>query len=548
MNKLLLLMTFILISNITFSQISENSSKNRLIVKLKPKSNIDLNKVTIDQKFKHNELDKLNKKNKVQSIELSGNKKNKDTYILTFESEQDITNLIKAYENTNLFEYVESDFIGTGGGDLVKLQTIPIDTYFSRQYGLVNNGTFSYSLAKDDADIDMELGWDIEQGDSSVIVAILDSGAKMDHPEFSGRIWNNSKETLNNIDDDNNGYIDDINGWDFVNKENNPTDDHGHGTNIAGIVGANANNGIGYSGIDWNCKLMIGKILDANNSGLYSNWTEAIYYAVDNGAKVINMSVGGSGFSTTMQNAINYAYNKGVTVVACMMNTNNNVTYYPAGYQNTIAVGATNPNDERSSPFPWSATSGSNYGSHIDVVAPGNYIFGLYHLSNTNFNSYWSGTSQAAPAVTGLCSLLLAQNSNRTPDQIRNIVQNTAQDQVGKASEDIVGFDIYSGYGRINARQALLQSSLSTNLLNSDNLNLYIFPNPFTNDININSKIPFKSIIIHNLLGAEIYKKENIENLNFLTLDFSNFEIGLYMISILNENKQIIISKKILKK
>jgi hypothetical protein len=98
MNKLLLLMTFILISNITFSQISENSSKNRLIVKLKPKSNIDLNKITIDQKFKHNELDKLNKKNKVQSIELSGNKKNKDTYILTFESEQDITNLIKAYE------------------------------------------------------------------------------------------------------------------------------------------------------------------------------------------------------------------------------------------------------------------------------------------------------------------------------------------------------------------------------------------------------------------------------------------------------------------
>ena len=188
---------------------------------------------------------------------------------------------------------------------------------------------------------------------------------------------------------------------------------------------------------------MIGKILDENNSGYYSWWTDAIYYAVDNGAKVINMSVGGSGFSSSMKDAIDYAYNNGVTVVACMMNENNNTTFYPAGYQNTIAVGATNPNDERSAPFFWSTTSGSNYGNHIDVVAPGNYIYGLNYQSDTNYNSYWGGTSQAAPLVTGLSSLLLAQDADKTPDDIRSIIRNTAEDQVGNVSEDISGFDIY---------------------------------------------------------------------------------------------------------
>ena len=428
------------------------------------------------------------------------------------------------------------------------LETVPDDTYFSRQYGLYNNGTFSLSPATNDADIDMELGWDIEQGDQSIIVAVLDSGVNLNHPEFSGRIWGNSNEILNGIDDDNNGYIDDLNGWDFTNNDNNPTDDHGHGTNVTGIIGANSNNTLGYSGVDWNCKLMIGKILDQNNSGLYSWWTEAIYYAVDNGAKIINMSVGGSGFSNSMQEAIDYAYNNGVSVVACMMNNDNNVTYYPAGYQNTIAVGSTNPNDERSSPFFWSATSGSSYGNHIDVVAPGNFIYGLNYQSNINYNSYWGGTSQASPLVAGLSSLLLAQDPTRTPDDIRNIIRNTAEDQVGNSSEDVLGFDIYYGHGRINANQALLQSSLSTNEFYTDNLNLSFFPNPFSNFISINTKVRFKSIIIYNILGVAVYTKENISDSDLLKLDFSNFEKGVYIASILDENNKTIVSKKIIKK
>ena len=545
--KKLFLLIFILFQYGSFAQTTKKINNNRLIIKFKSSIGVEYRIPQSDKKFNHEELDNINKKNRVQSIILSGNKKKKDTYILNFESNQNIDHLIKQYKNSNLFEYVEPDFIGVGGGKKIKLQSIPNDTYFSRQYGLYNDGTFSLSSATNDADIDMDLGWDIEQGDQSIIVAVLDSGIKLDHPEFSGRLWTNPNETLNGIDDDNNGYIDDINGWDFANNDDDPTDDHGHGTNVTGIIGANSNNNLGYSGVDWNCKLMIGKILYENNSGYYSWWTDGIYYAVDNGAKVINMSVGGSGFSSSMKDAIDYAYNNGVTVVACMMNENNNTTFYPAGYQNTIAVGATNPNDERSAPFFWSTTSGSNYGNHIDVVAPGNYIYGLDHQSDTNYNFYWGGTSQAAPLVTGLSSLLLAQDADKTPDDIRSIIRSTAEDQLGNISEDISGFDIYYGYGRVNAYEALLQSSLSINEITNPK-NLSIFPNPVSTFATVNSALKFNTVLIHNILGVEVLKIDNSSQQNFLKIDFSNLERGVYLASLLNDDNTVIVSKKIIKK
>ena len=546
MKKIIFGLICIFVTTVSLSQEYINYSRNQLIIKFKTESNINFKNCLIKQKFNHKELDSLNKELKVQSIKLTGNKKKGNTYILKFKTDQDINQLIKLYQNSNLFEYVEPNYIGAGGGQQGLLQTTPNDTYFSKQYGLFNDGTFTLSTAVNDADIDMDLGWDIEQGDQSIIVAVLDAGAKLDHPEFSGRIFGNSNETLNGTDTDNNGYIDDIEGWDFANNDNDPTDDHGHGTNVAGIIGANTNNNIGYSGVDWNCKLMICKIIDQNNSGLYSWWTDAIYYAVDNGAKIINMSVGGTGFSSTMQTALNYAYNNGVTVIASMGNDNNNTIQYPAGYQYTIAVGSTNANDERSTPFFWSATSGSSYGGHIDVVAPGNFIYGLDYQSNTNYNSYWGGTSQATPLVTGLASLLLAQDPNRLPYDIRTIIRNTAEDQVGNMSEDIFGFDNYYGYGRINAHQALLQFVTNVNESNIEDLELAIFPNPSSEYLFLKSKIDYNEVSMVNMLGIELFRKEVVSNSNLLKIDISDIPKGLYIINISNTDKNTILSNKVI--
>ncbi len=323
-----------------------------------------------------------------------------------------------------------------------------------------------------------------------------------------------------------------------MNVDNDPTDDHGHGTNVGGIIGTKANNDLGYAGVDWHCKLMICKILDANNRGQYAWWTDAIYYAVDNGAKVINMSVGGSGFSAAMQDAVNYAYARNVTIVACMMNYNNSVTYYPAGYINTIAVGATDASDKRVAPFFWSATSGSNFGDHIDVVAPGNYIYGLSHRSNTNYNSYWGGTSQSSPLVAGLTSLLLAQDTSRTTDDIRKIIRETAEDQVGDLTEDKEGYDQYYGYGRVNAHQALLRYEMSAGIETNELSQSIVYPNPASDFLEISNLKNFTKIEVINLEGKMMYQMSLNKAQQNTKIDIKNWTAGAYVVILRDENNE----------
>jgi len=351
-----------------------------------------------------------------------------------------------------LVAYAEPDFIGQGGG----IQSVtPDDTWYGRQWSHDNDGSFNGSAVVD-ADIDLDKAWTYTTGDSSILAVILDSGGKLDHPEFAGRIWTNAAEVPGDgIDNDGNGRVDDVQGWDFANDDSDPTDDQGHGTNVGGILGATGDNATGYAGVDWHCQLMFGKILNDQNSGFYSWWTSGIYYAVDQGADVINMSVGGASYSQAMKGAVNYAYQNGVIIVACMMNFDNSVPQYPATYANTIAVGATDVNDHRVSPFFWSVSSGSNYGPHIDLSAPGNYIYGLKYDSNTNYGTYWGGTSQATPLVAGVASLLKGIDRSLDTDSIRSILRFTAQDMVGDVAEDLPGFDDYHGAGRLNANLAL---------------------------------------------------------------------------------------------
>ncbi len=513
---------------------------NQIILKLKNEVKFSKNTVLKKNQIGNIQIDFINKKHRVESVtkQKLGKLSKQYIYIIKFPINTDIDKIIKDYYDSKKIEYAEPDFIGHGAG---KTSLAPNDANYQNQWGLKNNGTFSNSISG--ADIDMENAWGITQGSSNVTVAVLDSGAKLDHPEFTGRIWNNSDEIPNNgIDDDNNGNIDDIQGWDFVNIDNLPIDDHGHGTNVAGIIGANGNNNIGYAGVDWNCKLMILKVLDNTNSGFYSWWASAIYYAVDNGAKVINMSLGGLDSSTTIQNAINYANTNNVSVVVCMMNTNSNVNYYPAALNGVIAVGSTNSNDRRSNPFFWSATSGSNFGNHISVVAPGNFIYGLNHLSNTNYNNYWGGTSQATPYVTGLASLLISQNSNITPQQIKTIIENSAEDQVGNPVEDVLGWDQYYGRGRINAFEALKLNLLSTTSFENSNDNLFkIFPNPAKNNFTVSFPLNTDEVNIYNSLGQFILSKK-IQNLTSTNIEI--LKTGVYFVNIKNESTSV--TKKII--
>jgi thermitase len=363
----------------------------------------------------------------------------------------DILSAVHSYENDFHVVSAEPDYTGYGFAS-------PNDPSYKLQWGLSNNGSNPTGHpGKAGADIHAQKAWDIQKGSSTIVVAVLDTGTDWDHPDLSARIWSNTDEIAGNgIDDDHNGYIDDTRGWDFANNDNNPMDDHGHGTVNTGIIGADTNNGVGIAGVDWHCRLMPVKVLNQNNWGLYSWWASGLQYAADNGADVISMSMGGTASDSTLKAAVDYAYGLNCVICVSMGNDNSNTVYYPAAYPNVIAVGAVDTDDTRCVPPDWEdfdmPNGGSNYGNHIDVVAPGNWIYST--VWNDNYQ-YWAGTSMAAPYVSGLAALLFAQRPSLTNAQVYQIITSTADDQVGKPSEDTLGWDRYYGYGRINAERAL---------------------------------------------------------------------------------------------
>lgn len=517
--RLVLIFITALITTNCFSQ-ENNFSQNEVIATVK---------ATYKSKIftKNKRLKKINDSLKLESATIIGNKKTKRTLLLKFKHNVAVKAIIEVYKKTGLFDYVEPNYIGKGHG---VFQTTPNDALFlNRQWSHVNNGNFSLSPATNDADIDTDLAWDITQGDPNLIVAVLDSGLKLDHPEFSGRL---------------------VAGYDFVNNDSDPTDDHGHGTNVAGIALAKGNNTIGYAGVNWNSKIMICKILDDTGSGFYSWWADAIYFAVDNGAKVINLSAGGFGASTLLEDAVNYAFSNNVSVVVSTGNDNATIEY-PAKYTNAIAVGSTNSNDLRSRPFFWSATSGSNFGAELDFVAPGNFIYGLSHTSNNNYNSYWGGTSQAAPHVTGVISLLLSINPNLTVSQILQILQQSSQDLIGD-SFDILGFDQYYGFGRINAFNAISSPLLSNTDYFTESQKIKLFPNPIgienifsISGLESNVRYTIKVISLDGKVVKEL--KNNLTN-GIVNINTDLMPSGIYLVTIYNVESKLMFNKKVVKK
>ena len=248
----------------------------------------------------------------------------------------------------------------------------PDDTHFNRLWGLHNtaqnvNGT----NGTNDADIDALEAWDVTTGSSDVVVAVIDSGVDVNHPDLAANIWTNPGEIAGNgIDDDGNGKIDDVNGWDFYIDDNDPRDANGHGTHVAGTIAAVGDNAAGVSGVSWSAKIMVLRFLDAWGSGTSSNAIAAIEYATAMGADVINNSWGGGGFNTALKTAIEAS---DVVVVCAAGNNgrnNDSIPYYPSSYDsaNLIAVAASDQNDTRA--------SFSNYGAiSVDVAAPGTNIY-----------------------------------------------------------------------------------------------------------------------------------------------------------------------------
>jgi len=338
----------------------------------------------------------------------------------------DILTIVQEYNIDSSVEYAEPNYI-------VKSCGIPNDPYFNEQWSLNNNGQTG---GKEDADIDAVEAWDIETGSEDVIIAIIDSGINYMHPDLIDNIWSNHDEIPDNdIDDDNNGFVDDVIGWDFFNDDSDPMDDNSHGTGCAGIVGAVGNNGIGISGVCWDSKLMPIKSLSSQGAGSIWFLINGILYAADNGADVISMSLGGELVSSSLKDAVDYAFSMGYVLVAAAGNNADDEEFYPAAYDDVIAVSATNYKDKK--------IDASNYGNWIDVSAPGYDIY-TTNLDNNYF--YFSMTSSACPHVSGLAGLLLSQDPTLTNEEVRKII---------RANVDPYDSEYYIGTGRINAYKAL---------------------------------------------------------------------------------------------
>jgi subtilisin family serine protease len=303
--------------------------------------------------------------------------------------------------------------------------------------------------------VDAPAAWNTNTG-AGVIVAVVDTGIDYNHPDIASNVWINKGEIPNNgIDDDHNGYIDDVRGWDFIGatytdpqQSNNPIDGNGHGTHVAGTIAAVGNNGIGVVGVAWNAQVMAVKGLDNSGTGIDSTLGPAILYAANNGADIISASWGSTSYSATIADAITYAYDLGaVIVVAAGNNSEDALNFYPAALPNVITVAASDPYDN--------LASFSNYGSKIDVAAPGVDILSL-QAAGTALGAVvspgymrLSGTSMATPHVSGLAALILSQNATYSNEDVRQVLRVSATD-VGPP-----GYDLSFGYGRINAQAAL---------------------------------------------------------------------------------------------
>jgi len=349
--------------------------------------------------------------------------------LVEFDKNESMLEMLEAFQNDPSVEYVEPNYY-------LHAFAAPNDPSFDLQWGLNN---LSQSGGTLDADINAPMAWDITTGSRNTVVGVIDSGIDYTHPDLALNMWTNSREIPNNnIDDDNNGYIDDIFGINAIDDSGDPFDDDGHGTHVAGILGARGNNGQGIAGVNWQVEIVACKFLVAEDSGLTSDAIKCLDYflalktrAIDPvNIVVTNNSWGGGGFSQELKEAIEAHQDAGILFVVAAGNDGEDIDLipsYPASYElgNIISVAATDDDDQ--------LASFSNFGRFsVDVGAPGVSILSTVPTGNCVSCSpsgygFFSGTSMATPQVAGLAALLYSQDTTRSTTTIRNLILSSGQ-------------------------------------------------------------------------------------------------------------------------
>jgi subtilisin family serine protease len=328
---------------------------------------------------------------------------------------------------------------------ILRASKVPNDIGLSRLWGLRNTGQLGGQVA---ADTSASGAWDISTG-GDVIVAVTDTGIDSRHPDLDGNLWSNPRDPANGIDDDGNNIVDDVHGIDLVSNDGSPDDDSGHGTHVAGIIGAEGNNLIGTVGVNWKVRLMALKFLDDQGMGNTGDAITAIDYAVERGAKVINASWGGPKKNDALDLAIDSAGASGVMFVAAAGNEGADTDFagdaeYPAvsDLPNVISVAASDPEDK--------LLDFSNYGHRtVDLAAPGDEIYSTVprSVSLSGYASY-SGTSMAAPFVSGAAALYWARYPSASLQQVRSALLGTVDVLPAFSGKTVTG-------GRLNLARAL---------------------------------------------------------------------------------------------
>lgn len=297
-------------------------------------------------------------------------------------------------------------------------------------------------------------GWNVEQGDTNVVIGIVDTGTDPTHPDLAANLKHNYADPINGLDDDGDGYIDNYSGWDVSEVDNDPTvDASDHGSHVSGCADAVTNNGIGVAASGFKCKFLPVKVAKATSTNAIDNGYEGIVYAADHGCNVINCSWGGPGGGSYAQNVIDYAtFNKNVTVIVSAGNNNNEVPQYPAAFDNVFAIGSTNSTDSKS--------NFSTYGYFVDMCAPGSSILATVYPSSY---TQMSGTSMASPIAAGCAAIIKSHFPTFTALQVGEQMRVTCDNIYGVGGN--ATYQNKLGKGRINMYKALTQGSPSIRFL-----------------------------------------------------------------------------------